>query len=107
VPACLPTDYAGSGSDVTQPTRQLNVAAHTILAIIDALSTVFKTREHTAHVSWVGYMSNTTRCCNLFSSNPSLGSSHSDNNSTMPKHMPMAIRCRSKHGPKGVCGTYR
>jgi hypothetical protein len=30
--------------------RKVEFAAHTILATMDVLSTVFKTREHTAHV---------------------------------------------------------
>jgi hypothetical protein len=32
------------------PMSRLECAAHTILAMIDVLSTVFRTREHAAHV---------------------------------------------------------
>jgi hypothetical protein len=36
------------------PMIKLERAAYTILAMMDALSTVFNAREHTAHVSLVG-----------------------------------------------------
>jgi hypothetical protein len=36
------------------PMSKLECAAHTILAMMDVLSTVFKSREHAAHVRVVG-----------------------------------------------------
>jgi hypothetical protein len=39
-----------------RPMSKLERAAHTILTMMDVLSTVFKTREHTAHVRVVGIM---------------------------------------------------
>jgi hypothetical protein len=36
------------------PMSKLECAAHIILAMMDVLSTVFKSKEHTAHVRVVG-----------------------------------------------------
>jgi hypothetical protein len=55
VSACLPADYAGRRSNVIHPMSKLECATHTILAMMDVLSTVFKTREHAAHVIVVGF----------------------------------------------------
>jgi hypothetical protein len=54
VPACLPANHAGRTSIEMHSMSKLECAAHTILAMIDVLSTVFKSREHTAHVRVVG-----------------------------------------------------
>jgi hypothetical protein len=51
---CPPADYAGRKSNVMHPMSKLECAAHTILAMMDVLSTEFKTREHVAHATVVG-----------------------------------------------------
>jgi hypothetical protein len=43
------------------PMSRLECAAHTILAMMDVLSTVFRTREHAAHVRVVGPRSRSKR----------------------------------------------
>jgi hypothetical protein len=57
----LSTDYTISGSDVMHPTKIFEFAAYMILAAMDVLSTVFKTREHTAQVRLVGNWIELTR----------------------------------------------
>jgi hypothetical protein len=54
VSACLPADYPRGKSNAMHPMRKVEFATHTILATIDVLSTVFRVREHTAHVRPAG-----------------------------------------------------
>jgi hypothetical protein len=67
--------------------NKLECAAHTILAIMDVLSTVFKTREHTAHVRVVG------TSLRVKTKYIDVGSAviNSSSNSVMPEKIPLTI----------------
>jgi hypothetical protein len=89
---------------VIHPMSKLECAAHTILAMMDVLSTVFNAREHTAHVSLVGKWTKAARCSSVEAECP-LFLSQLSSKSIMPEQTPLTMVQMLAH-PKGLCNTY-
>jgi hypothetical protein len=76
------------------PIRKQELVAYTILATMDELSTVFKTREHTAHVRVVGMLTKFMTSVTGPSVCPSI-SSQSWNIISMPEKIPLTMAQKS------------
>jgi hypothetical protein len=72
------------------PMSKLERAAYTILAMMDVLSTVFKTREHTAHARVVGILAANARSITVPLGLPSYAPQFS-NRSSMPEQIPLPM----------------
>jgi ethanolamine utilization microcompartment shell protein EutL len=95
------------------PVRKVEFAAHTILATMDVLSTVFKAREHTAHARLVGSATSSKTFSTVSDSNivsadfPSNTFSQPSSKSSMLEEIPMTMVQKSVQSLKGSCSTYR